>query len=234
MQAACTTDQDQNGTPVLLPACGQETSGASETASADKNLRRCLVTGAMLPKNALIRFVEAPDGSVVPDLAHNLPGRGLWVTAERSAIEAAQRGKFFAKAAKRPLQTGDGLADLTAALLRKRILDLLGLAKRSGIAILGEERTEAAIKAGALALFFVARDAGRDAASWQVLGGRKPLLCTLYGREELGNAFGYAQIVYAGLKTAALAAKIATELQRLDAVALPAQPSHTRAISHKE
>ena len=37
----------------------------------------------MKPVDELIRFVVGPDG-VVPDLKRKLPGRGLWVTAERA------------------------------------------------------------------------------------------------------------------------------------------------------
>ena len=33
------------------------------------------------PVDQLIRFVAAPDGTVVPDLRRRLPGRGVWVTA---------------------------------------------------------------------------------------------------------------------------------------------------------
>ena len=53
------------------------------------NERRCLVTGAVLPKADLIRFVVGPDDSIVPDLAQNLPGRGLWVTADYVHIHDA-------------------------------------------------------------------------------------------------------------------------------------------------
>jgi predicted RNA-binding protein YlxR (DUF448 family) len=43
--------------------------------------RTCIVTRAAAPVDALIRFVVAPDGQVVPDFRRRLPGRGLWVTA---------------------------------------------------------------------------------------------------------------------------------------------------------
>jgi hypothetical protein len=41
--------------------------------------RKCLVTGARLEPDQLIRFVKGPDGRVVPDVAAKLPGRGAWV-----------------------------------------------------------------------------------------------------------------------------------------------------------
>ena len=55
----------------------------------DEPERRCIVTGEVQPKAGLIRFVAGPDGQVVPDLAEKLPGRGIWVTADRAAIAKA-------------------------------------------------------------------------------------------------------------------------------------------------
>ena len=51
--------------------------------------RRCIVTGETHPKRGLVRFVLSPEGVVTADLMEKLPGRGLWVAAERSALEAA-------------------------------------------------------------------------------------------------------------------------------------------------
>ena len=48
--------------------------------------RRCIVTGDVQPKAGLVRFVVGPDGQIVPDLADKLPGRGIWVTADRGLI----------------------------------------------------------------------------------------------------------------------------------------------------
>ena len=45
--------------------------------------RLCALTRAVKPVDELIRFVVGPDG-VVPDLKRKLPGRGLWVSAERA------------------------------------------------------------------------------------------------------------------------------------------------------
>ena len=38
--------------------------------------RTCIVTREVGPPDAMIRFVVGPDGVVVPDLRHRLPGRG--------------------------------------------------------------------------------------------------------------------------------------------------------------
>ena len=43
------------------------------------------------PVAELIRFVVAPDGAVVPDLKRRLPGRGIWITATRPALQQRAR-----------------------------------------------------------------------------------------------------------------------------------------------
>ena len=58
--------------------------------------RRCLVTGEVRPKAALVRFVVSPDGAIVPDIAERLPGRGLWLTARRDIVAAAVAKRLFA------------------------------------------------------------------------------------------------------------------------------------------
>ena len=57
--------------------------------------RTCVVTRAVKPVDELIRFVVAPDGAVVPDLKRRLPGRGVWVTATRAAVDEAVKRKAF-------------------------------------------------------------------------------------------------------------------------------------------
>ena len=51
----------------------------------------------------LIRFVAGPDGVVAPDLARKLPGRGLWVAADRASVETAAKKNLFSRAAKAKL-----------------------------------------------------------------------------------------------------------------------------------
>ena len=62
--------------------------------------RTCIVTRAARPAAELIRFVLGPDGQVVADLKHKLPGRGVWVTARRDMVEEAVKRRLFARAFK--------------------------------------------------------------------------------------------------------------------------------------
>ncbi len=83
--------------------------------------RRCIVGGEVLSEDKLIRFVVSPDGEITPDVEAVLPGRGIWVGAERSRVETAVRKNLFAKAAKAQVRVAPGLADRVEALLVQRV-----------------------------------------------------------------------------------------------------------------
>jgi predicted RNA-binding protein YlxR (DUF448 family) len=178
--------------------------------AASPHLRKCLATGEMKPRAELIRFVIGPDQSVVPDLAENLPGTGLWVSASAEHVALAAKKNLFAKAAQSPAKPAADLAEQTGKLLRARCLSLLGLAKGAGAAVLGEAQTEAALRATDIDLCLQAPDAGRTLDNRRAVAS-----CTLFSREELGDAFGFAQIVYAGLMRHGLTDKLKREIARL-------------------
>ncbi|HJQ57058.1 MAG TPA: DUF448 domain-containing protein, partial [Vineibacter sp.] len=90
--------------------------------------RTCLATGESKAPEAMIRFVVAPDGRIVPDLARKLPGRGLWVTATRAALERAMARKAFGRAARHQVVVDADLPDRLERLLRERALETLALA----------------------------------------------------------------------------------------------------------
>ena len=106
-------------------------------------MRRCIVTRESKPVGALLRFVVSPDGAVVPDIGNVLPGRGIWVSADRASVETAAAKGLFARAARRQVRADTGLADLVEAQLVRRCLDLIGLARRGGGAVAGFEKVRA-------------------------------------------------------------------------------------------
>jgi predicted RNA-binding protein YlxR (DUF448 family) len=173
----------------------------------------------MLPKAELLRFVVGPDQALYPDLAQNLPGRGLWVSATRDAIATAAKKNLFAKAAKTSVKVAPDLVDQVAQLLHKRCLDFIGLSKRSGTAVLGQTQVEAELKSGKLVLLLLADDAGTDLRAYRATKDLK--ISNRFTRKELGAALGHEQLVYLGFKRHALTGKLEAELERLEKIAKP-------------
>src|ERR1700744_2960953 len=97
------------------------------------------------PISELIRFVVGPDGDAVPDVKNKLPGRGLWVTATRDALESAIKRKIFARGFKREGRLRPDLAERTEQLLERAVLDALAMAHKAGSVAAGFTKTEAAL-----------------------------------------------------------------------------------------
>src|SRR5215213_1983430 len=89
---------------------------AGPRSSGSGTERFCVVTRNVKPVDELIRFVVGPDG-VVPDLKRKLPGRGLWITADRATLKDAVTRNVFARGFKREVTVPGDLAALTERLL---------------------------------------------------------------------------------------------------------------------
>ena len=116
--------------------------GGQDKDRDDGPERKCLATGEVRPKSDLIRFVAGPDGTVVPDIAGKLPGRGFYVTADRKALETAVAKKLFSRGAKAPVNVPDGLVDEVERQLARRVVDLISLARKAGKAVAGYEKVK--------------------------------------------------------------------------------------------
>lgn len=177
--------------------------------------RRCIVSGQSLPRENLLRFVIAPDGTVVPDLDEKLPGRGLWLLPERDILRTACTKGAFSKAARRETRPPDDLAAQVERLLRRRCLDLLGLARRSGILVAGFEKVRAFLASEDAGVLLAASDGAADGrAKIRALAPDVPLVDILTA-EELGTAIGREHIVHAVVAKGRLADRIVHEAQRL-------------------
>ena len=182
--------------------------------------RRCVASGEVLPEAQLIRFALGPGGVLAPDVAAKLPGRGGWVRADRAHLEQAVKKNGFSHALKVNAKAPDGLADLTEALLAKRCLDLIGMAKRAGAIAIGATQVEQAIRAKPALLLVEASDGaeeGREKLMSLHIGlwGRPPAALACFSAADLGVALGRERVIHACLLQERLAAALATDIGRL-------------------
>ncbi|MBN9508317.1 MAG: RNA-binding protein [Alphaproteobacteria bacterium] len=177
-------------------------------------LRRCAVTRARLPKEAMIRFVVAPDGRIVPDLAARLPGRGIWLSARGDVIETARTRGAFAKAARAPVQVPADLLDMLRAALERRIGEHLGLARRAGQAVAGFVKAREWLQSGRAGLVIEAADGSVEERARLLGGWIGPVLVPLRGR-ELGAVFGRDHVAHVAVAQGRLGETIRNETERL-------------------
>jgi predicted RNA-binding protein YlxR (DUF448 family) len=157
------------------PAEDATTDGGPHSVGAVTE-RLCIATRVVRPVGELIRFVAGPDGAVVPDLKRRLPGRGVWVTARRGVLQEAVRRRAFGRGLKGDVKAAADLPEVLEGLLEQWALDVLSIAHKAGLVVLGFAKVEAALGAGVAIALLRARDAGVD-------GGRK-LAAALRRRDD--------------------------------------------------
>ncbi|HBS51296.1 MAG TPA: RNA-binding protein [Rhodobacteraceae bacterium] len=176
--------------------------------------RKCIATGESRPKYGLIRFVAGPESEVVPDIAGKLPGRGVYVSAERAALDKAAKKNLFARGLKAPVKVPDGLVDAVEALLARRLIDLISLARKSGDAVAGYEKVKAMLDQERARVLIQATDGSSR--------GKSKLSTPHFGKyvgwlsaDELGMAFGRQTVIHAALASGGLSERVVEEAQRL-------------------
>ena len=180
----------------------------------DEPERRCIATGETQPKRGLIRFVVGPEGQLVPDLAEKLPGRGIWVAADRAALDRAASRGLFSRAARMPVTVPGGLTDLVEAALARRLVDLISLARKSGRAVAGFEKVKGWLAEGRAKVLLQASDGSERGKGklWTPPGGRWFGCLTA---SELGLSFGRDHVIHGALAAGGLTDKVILEAGRL-------------------
>lgn len=184
----------------------------------DEPERRCIVTRETGPKPGLLRFVLGPGDEVVPDIAGRLPGRGMWVSADRASLALAASKGHFSRAAKTRAGVPSDLIDRVETLLLARVVELLALARKAGQALAGMEKVKAALQSGEAALLLQAADGStREKGELRPPAGENTRIDCL-SADELGMAFGRDRVIHAAVLAGGLADRVRDEGLRLQGV----------------
>ncbi len=176
--------------------------------------RKCIATGQVLSKSQLVRFVLGPNSVIYPDTENKLPGRGIWVKADRSAIMQAQKGQLFSRAAKQSAECLENLAEQVENLVANRIIKLIGLSRKSGQCVCGYEKVKDWLKKDIAKVLIQSSDGSnreksrlRTPADGQFIGW--------LSSKELGKVFGRENITHCALASGGLTQRIVEDAQRL-------------------
>lgn len=180
--------------------------------SADAGVKRCFVTKESGPRADMLRFVAGPEKVVCFDVAEKLPGRGMWMKSGRHVLEQAIAKQRFHHAAGKGVRVPLDLPETVERQLRARAMDLLALARKAGLVVLGAAAIEKALGEKEIALAFKAAGATG--------GVFKPdadfPICTVFAPAELGHVTHYADPTYVAVMPGKLTDALKSAIQRLD------------------
>lgn len=156
--------------------------------------RSCLACREVKDKGSLLRFVLAPDRTLVPDLQQKLPGRGVYTCMKGSCLSQAAKKKQFSRGFK-----GEVLGAETETLMRQvtdkleeRIASYICLANKGGKIVSGSDQVMDKLKKGGAGILFLATDISTDIGEkFRAVAKLKGVRCmALFTKDRLGELIG--------------------------------------------
>lgn len=160
----------------------------------------------------MLRFMRGPDGKVYLDLTGKGPGVGGYVTPAIEALRAAMDSGRLAETLEAEVPVT--LLDDVVQALTLKVLHSLGLAKKAGMLVLGQDKVREAAAKGQLQLLVLASDISASSAKDMAHTAERHRLKTfsISERSRLSALFGQANATVIGLKKAPISATVQTAL----------------------
>lgn len=122
--------------------------------------------------------------------------------------------RLFGRGAKQAVRVDPDLANRVEALLARRCVELLALARRAGAAVAGLAKVRQALETGRPGVLLEAADGAEDGrARLRALAGDRPVVATLTAA-ELAGAFGREHTVHGFVDSGGPGGGLADRLRR--------------------
>jgi predicted RNA-binding protein YlxR (DUF448 family) len=171
----------------------------------------------------MVRFVLSPAHDLLVDYRIKLPGRGAYVCFNAECLDSAVKRRQFQRAFKNQniqVTVAHLKSDLLIAIEQK-IVNLLGMARKSGVLISGSNMVLDVLSSGRLAVVVLAGDVSVGIGN-KVAGSAaaKGVPCRrLLDKESLGRMLGKEERSVIALKGGALAESVKAEMLRYKQIA---------------
>jgi predicted RNA-binding protein YlxR (DUF448 family)/ribosomal protein L7Ae-like RNA K-turn-binding protein len=180
--------------------------------------RSCIHCRTVHDKSDLLRFVLAPDRTLVPDLLAKLPGRGAYTCLKVECVRNAAARKQFSRAFKGDVNGGDAgtLIAMIGTKFHERIAGYLGLANKAGKVVSGTDSIEQQFARQKPGLMLVAVNAADDTASrLEHLADRSGVEhFRIFEKEQMGALLGKGVRTAVLIQPSGFSESISKELKR--------------------
>lgn len=159
--------------------------------------RKCIVTGNILPKSELLRFVVLPNGQMLPDFNKKLGGKGVYLSNSKTLLTGLTLKKNpLNKILHQNVIITPELPQIVEGILAKKGLEGINLARKAGDLILGFEKVKDIIAKGKAAFVIEATDAGDDGKQKIATIAKDLEKFSLYDVATLSEALNRENTVY--------------------------------------
>ncbi|MEM7462858.1 MAG: RNA-binding protein [Pseudomonadota bacterium] len=190
----------------------------------DMNERTCIVSRKTHDAADLIRFVMTPEGGVIADINRKLPGRGVWVTANKAFVAEAASKNLFSRGFKEKVTVPDDLAAEVEKQLETSVLGSLKMARKAGLVVMGFDKVEGLIRSRKSDLVLHAKEAAEDgvrklAQAMKSAGaqdGQLPAVKQIFLSSQMDLALGGHNVIHAAAKHGGATKALLNRIENLE------------------
>lgn len=181
----------------------------------ETEMRKCVLTGNVLPKDELLRFVLLKDGTVLPDFNKKLDGHGFYLSNSKALLQGlSAKTNPLNKILHTKTVMAEDLPQIVEQILYKRGLDALNLARKAGDLVSGFEKVKEIIAKGKAAFVIEATDAGDDGRQKIAAMSKDVEKFIIYDVAALSKALNRENTVHLAVKKGPMSTMVRNALQR--------------------
>ena len=177
--------------------------------------KKSFSANASIDENDFIKLTLSPDNKLVPDLHNNLPGKSIWAPTNKALIKSIQeRDDVKAHLGVSHLFKND-LVFLVKKILRKKILNSISLAKKSGNLAIGIDAIKTQLTQKKHCLILVAKGAKSLLKNSFFLSKNTSIFECMLDQDDLGKSTGKNNVKYVGILSKNFKKTIQVDLNKL-------------------
>ena len=168
-----------------------------------------------LNEDNFIKICLSPDNKLVPDLHNNLPGRSVWLPAKKSLINDILGKDDLKVYFGVPEFVTTDLGALISRILKKKILNSISLAKKSGNLAIGIDSIKTQLTQKKHCLILVAKGAKSLLKDSFFLSKDISIFECMLEQDDLGKSTGKNNVKYVGILSKNFKKTIQVDLNKL-------------------
>ena len=177
--------------------------------------KKIFLNSSSINKDDFIKICLSPDNKLIPDLCDKLPGKSVWLPADKSLIVDILR--------KDELKTYFGVSkifssDLVSTIemvLRKKIMSSISMTKKSGVLAIGLDAIKAQLIQNRHCLIIVAMGAKSLANKSYFASENVSIFENLLEQKDLEKSTGKNNVKYVGILSKNFKKTIQVDLNKL-------------------
>lgn len=156
----------------------------------------CAVSNKELSLDEGVFLTVSPEGLLIVDLRKELPSAHIFLECRREVIDVALAAGILQKTFGENLKIPDCFVDKVLETLQKQVVNMLCMARKSGLLVFGFEKVSEAIEKGVVDFILRASDSKSAAQNQSGLNAGFLRICGVFKSIELGGVVGRGRVVH--------------------------------------